>query len=470
MSDEEMMMDVSDLLGDSESNDEGGGGDDDSAAAANDIDVRGAKDADAMDLAMSKSHAAAAAVPDDSVDVSEEKKKVPAAPKKKRKPQKQAEEKKQGNRNAGDVAAAPEPKKKRAPSQTKLKWGPCISSKPVKNRKGESVDVNGYKSMTLTIKSAAGDRAMKLDVDDFVRVVWKSNADDKPRDGGIYRIERMVNDEVGKSPTIRLRKHVALKEVPDVPEYVEVSTAAGEDNICATEEVFLLKQAFFSCLKRLDVAVGKSASPGRCALRLLPDHFVHVETGKKSGKSEYAYVDSSRIPDGTSRESYLATHYFTRTAPGGLLRDEVDWVTGKSRLLKPPEDCSDAKSKKAKKQQQQPSSKRSEVVEDADSKKEEGDESDEEPREPASRRHHHRREKSDDNDDKKRPAAAAVATDVEGPGPAKRAKVSGENLATDNMAVLREYVAEVDAGELPTAEQALRILQTVWHIAMTVRQ
>jgi hypothetical protein len=180
-------------------------------------------------------------------------------------------------------------------------------------------------------------------MNDFVTLVWTAKSDSSPRDGGIFCIERLVNDGIRKTAIMRLRRYVLVSDIEGLPSFVETVTRSGERNICATADVGLIAPPFFSAIKKIKVAVDAGSGPSGCPYRLLRDHYADVEIDPKTRDvMQIKYLDAPVIlPNGESFENYLKRNFYTAPPPGGLFRHEPGFVDGetKATTIKPPGDC-----------------------------------------------------------------------------------------------------------------------------------
>lgn len=178
--------------------------------------------------------------------------------------------------------------------------------------------------------------------------------------GGIFRIDKLVQDGVSKSAMARLHRYIVLSDVRGVPDFAAIAPKDGSIGLLATQCWPNIRTEHFSRLRPLSVATAENPTlpdadnpDEEIRFTLIEGQYAReAEDQDADGKFIYHYVASADIPRGVTRAQYLRDAGFTAPDKTSLFRHEEGYVSGsRTKVLRPPvspSDDADAEPKKKK--------------------------------------------------------------------------------------------------------------------------
>lgn len=273
-------------------------------------------------------------------------KKKSAEPAAEEKPKKSRKKKK--SPPGDDDADKPQPQKRPRATRRKkyldIKWNYEKGGYDVPHPKGGMAKMQEPKDVTITMaaEDGSGTQQMKLVTDEFVCIVWKRGQGKEPLNGGLWRIEKMVQDGVSKNALMRARRYVLAASVVAWPEGTKTRTDDGFEIIVATQCCFIVKTKYFADMVPITVIVDgqkKSGADGTdVSFCLDSSSYATEKSDSDSDGYVYRYVSPARdVPRDQPWTEFLKENHFTTPEPGTSFRHEPGYSAGqRTKILKPP--------------------------------------------------------------------------------------------------------------------------------------
>ena len=312
-------------------------------------------------------------------DGAEEKPKKPR--KKKQQPQQKTPDDDEGA--ADDDDGQPHPQKRARATRRKkyldIKWSYNKGGYDVPHPKGGMAKMQEPKDATITkmVDDGSGTQQVKLSTDEFVCIVWETGSGTDPINGGLWRIEKMVQDGVSKNAMMRVRRYVLASSVKMWPEGTKTTAEDGSDIIVATQICAIVKTKYFANMVPMTVRtdgsknISKGADDSEVSFWLdAASYAMEKPDLDNSGELIYKYVSPARdVPTDQSWTEFLEKNFFTTPEPGTSFRHEPGYSGQRTKCLRPPPGSVDAKPAKKRAKKTKDSTAADAVADDGDEKK-----------------------------------------------------------------------------------------------------